>query len=773
VAIQTDQRLGAELAGYRIDRPIGRGGMSVVYLAEDLRLGRRVALKLLAPELGADRQFRERFLSESRVAASLDHSHVVPVYDAGEADGQLFIAMRYVEGTSLRALLGREGTLPAERAVEIAAQVAGALDHAHARGLVHRDVKPANVLVAREAGADVAYLADFGITRPVAAETSPTHHGGPIGTADYMAPEQIERGHIDGRTDVYGLGCLLFECLTGRPPFQSDSLMALLWAHVNDPPPRASALAPGVPAALDAVLARALAKAPHARYATCRALVADARTVVAGGRVPLGLRRWEWGRRARAPRTMALAAGAVAAVAVAALLLVPRGGEATAGPAATEDSLQRIDPRTNSVTASAPVRTPVSRIAAGEGAVWALTPERRSFVRIDSSSGELAGVGSTLGDPTGIATGLGALWIANRAGPTANSTTLLKVDARAPNRARAFSLTAQQRWPQEDTGGDIAVSTLPESRGVWLANPSGLSVQRIRPFGSAVATIPIQGLPPRLLAVAPGAVWATHPWGVVRIEPRANRVVAGISLPFTPRGIAADGRWLWLANGTGNTVWQIDAATSRVVRRIRVGREPSGIALAAGSVWVANRMDGTVSRIDPTGRVVASIPVGGRPESVAPSEDAVWVATHAPLPGKLTAAQYKTELRRIHDRVYDLARDVVQPVHRARTGLTLQNDVTQLDPEIGNQLRVLNERLAAEIRALKLPDALAADQRRYLEGLAALGSLYVRLAEAFASHDYDMLLLAFSELDSEWIRIRARMSDELRSATASWPLSRS
>jgi YVTN family beta-propeller protein len=544
--------------------------------------------------------------------------------------------------------------------------------------------------------------------------------------------------------------------------------MALLWAHVNEAPPRASALAHGLPPALDSVLARALAKSPHARYSTCHALVADARAV-AGGQMPLGLRRWTLGRRVRTRPALAVAAGLLAAAGLVAFLFVPRGSEPTASPAATRDSVQRIDPRTNSVTASVAIDTPVSRITAGEGAVWALAPERRSFVRI-SPSGKLAGIGSTLGDPAGIATGIGALWIANRVGPTANSATVLKIDPEAPSQARAFSLRARHRWPREDTGGDVAVSPLPESRGVWLASASGLSVQRLRALGSSVSRIPTGGDPPRLLAVAPGAVWVTHAWGVVRIEPRTNRVATRISLPFTPRGAAADGRSLWLTNGTGNTVWQLDADTNQVVRRIRVGKEPSGITLAFGSVWVANRMDATVMRIDATGRVAATVSVGGRPESITASEEAVWVATHAPPAGKLTPAQYATELGRIHARVYNLARDTMQLARRTSTGTPPRSELTRLEPQIGHQLRVLNDRLAAEIRALSPPNALVPDQRRYLDGLAGMGPLYVRLAEAFASQDDGLLSLAFSELDSELIRIRARMSDELRSATVSWPL---
>jgi serine/threonine protein kinase len=220
----SDLSVGSELLGYRVEAVLGRGGMSVVYLAEDLRLRRRVALKLLAPALAGDEAFRQRFLEESELAASLDHPNVVPIYAAGEADGRLFIAMRYVEGSDLKALL-REGPLTAERTVRLLAQVADALDFAHEQGLVHRDVKPSNVLLD---GREHVYLADFGLTKrlgePRAAEA------GLFGTIDYIAPEQIRGDEVDGRADVYSLGCLLYDCLVGEPPFRRSTDAAALFA---------------------------------------------------------------------------------------------------------------------------------------------------------------------------------------------------------------------------------------------------------------------------------------------------------------------------------------------------------------------------------------------------------------------------------------------------------------------------------------------------------------------------------------------------------------
>jgi serine/threonine protein kinase len=274
----TDAHIGSELAGYRLETVIGRGGMGVVYRAEQIRLGRKVALKLLAPEMAANAGFRARFEHESRLAAALDHPNIVPLYEAGEAGGLLFISMRYVEGTDLRKLLDASGRLEPHRALDIAAQVAGALDAAHTRGLIHRDVKPGNILIA--GGSEHCYLTDFGLTKDTSSPVELTATGTFVGTIDYIAPEQIEGAKPTGRGDQYALACVLFECLTSRLPFARDDEISVMWAHLQDEPPTLTALRPDLPAAIDAVILRALAKDPRQRYETCTALVAAARAAL-------------------------------------------------------------------------------------------------------------------------------------------------------------------------------------------------------------------------------------------------------------------------------------------------------------------------------------------------------------------------------------------------------------------------------------------------------------------------------------------------------------
>jgi predicted Ser/Thr protein kinase len=271
-----DGRLDSEIAGYRVVELLGRGGMSVVYRAEHVRLGRAAALKLLGAPFGAA-DHRERFLRESKLAASLDHPSIVPVYDAGEEDGLLYIAMAYVEGSDLKTLLVKEGKLPLRRALRILGQIASALDAAHARGLVHRDVKPANILVGAD---DRAYLSDFGVVKELAAAGT-TRTGSFVGTIEYSAPEQIEGKDVDARADVYALACVLYECVVGTPPFHRSSDVAVLNAHLHAPPPKLSKAAPDLPAALEPVLAKALSKSPLDRYASCGEFVALARAAAA------------------------------------------------------------------------------------------------------------------------------------------------------------------------------------------------------------------------------------------------------------------------------------------------------------------------------------------------------------------------------------------------------------------------------------------------------------------------------------------------------------
>ena len=269
-------RIGAEVAGYRLQSLLSRGGMAVVYLAQDIRLDRTVALKILAVELGEDDSFRERFLRESRVAASIDHPNVVPIYDAGESDGLLFIAMRQVEDPDLRGLIRSNGPLEVERSIAICSQVAGALGAAHERGLVHRDVKPANVLLIHRRSPmalDHAYLSDFGLAKHTSSISGLTKTGQFVGTVSYTAPEQAMGRAVDGRTDIYALGCVLFECLTGRPPFRKEEDVAVVMAHINEPAPPVTSLRADCPPALAAVVARTLAKAPEDRFQTCDELI--------------------------------------------------------------------------------------------------------------------------------------------------------------------------------------------------------------------------------------------------------------------------------------------------------------------------------------------------------------------------------------------------------------------------------------------------------------------------------------------------------------------
>jgi serine/threonine protein kinase len=273
--------IGTQLGSYRIEALLGRGGMGVVYRAEDLRLGRKVALKLLASHVTEDARFRSRFLAESRLAASIDHAGIVPIYEAGESDGQLYIAMRYVEGTDLGSLLHREGPMEPLRAVELVAQLGHALDAAHARGLAHRDVKPSNALIAMEGVEEHLYLADFGLTERIATAGGVTAGDRLVGTVDYLAPERIAGEPADGRADLYSLGCVLFEVLAGEVPFPRDSEVAAIYAHLEEDPPRVSERRPGLPVALDAVVARAMAKDPKDRWQSGAELVAAARAALA------------------------------------------------------------------------------------------------------------------------------------------------------------------------------------------------------------------------------------------------------------------------------------------------------------------------------------------------------------------------------------------------------------------------------------------------------------------------------------------------------------
>jgi hypothetical protein len=374
---------GDEFAGYRIERRLGRGGMGILYLAVEPGLDRRVALKLIAPEAAAEEVFARRFAEESRIAASIEHPNVVPIYAAGKEAGVPFIAMRYVAGSDLSKRLAGEGRMGPARAVALIAQLGNGLDAIHAAGLVHRDVKPANVLLSGEEGAEHAYITDFGVARNVATQSGLTQTGRFVGTLDYVAPEQISGAEVDARADVYALGCLLFKLLTGQVPYPRDGEAARLYAHLNDPPPAPSLYAPEVSMALDDVVIRAMSKRPDDRYPSAGDLGRAAVAALSGSPVAVPERTVATGaaatrtaetmqpapttetpapdppaRRAAAGRrrVLALGAGALASIAIAVAIVALAGsgdgkdGDATATTAQKEETapkqVKEVEPKT-------------------------------------------------------------------------------------------------------------------------------------------------------------------------------------------------------------------------------------------------------------------------------------------------------------------------------------------------------------------------------------------------------------------------------------------
>jgi YVTN family beta-propeller protein len=615
MSLSTDPRIGKELLGYRIEALLGRGGMGVVYKAYDPRLKRYVALKLVAPELSGDERFRERFLAESELAASLEHPNVVPIYDARELDSRLVIAMRLVEGTDLKALLQKDGPLGPKRAVAICAQVGAALDAAHARGLVHRDVKPSNVLLDEQ---EHVYLADFGLTRRLADRGVPGEEGLSLGTPAYVSPEQIEGDEVDGSADLYSLGCLLYESLTGVTPFPRDSELAVLWAHLQERPPRASEHNPELPEEIDPVLAKVMAKSPQERFATCADLVEETREA-------LGLREIVLVRDRR-PLLM-VSAGLLLAVpaAIAALLLSQGGGPARQSTKPTlalkADALQRIDPKTNKLAATFKLGSDPTGVAVGEGAVWVIHLDDNRISKIDPRRNAVVATGSAPG-PRAVAVGGGSIWIANADG------TVTQLDPAGAN-VHVVSI------PNFAQPVEVAAYGF---GAVWVASPLTGVVARINPLSSSVSAltrVPARRGALKAIAAGEGALWVTSndivadQYGVFRIDPARGKVRARIRLRLGAQGVAAGEGAIWVTNSLGDSVTQIERSTNRVVRTIGVGKDPIAVATGEGAVWVTNYKDGTVSRIDPKrGRVVTTITVGPNPDRIAVGEGGVWVTVH-------------------------------------------------------------------------------------------------------------------------------------------------
>jgi hypothetical protein len=628
--------VGTVFAKHRIDALLGRGGMGVVYRATQLDLDRTVALKVVAPELLQDEAARQRFLRECRLAASLDHPHVIPIHNAGEEDGVPYLVMRYVAGEDARRLVRREGPVDPARAARIVAQVAGALDAAHASGLVHRDVKPANVLLAT---GEHAYLSDFGLTRHVTSVTrgdEPRHW---VGTIDFVAPEQIRGDEVDARADVYALGCTLFYLLTGRVPFPRDSDEATLWAHLTEPPPTV----PEQPA-FDPVVRRALAKAPDDRYPSAGDLGRAAEAAAAGVPVSVPERAVAQGAAAAVgERTVTLlptpagrrlpliAAGAVAAVAAAgvAFALTRPGSDdpgsparsAAATPTATPartgvvaavrwgsrpnslasvagrvwvgawrtGHLGAINPETNRVQPrlEPPMPGGTVEMVRGDGSLWVITRDRK-LLRLDPDTGRRVAAPVTLAmGPTALAVRGDDVWVSQEIqhGPAQ----VVRIDA-ATGAVKATMRTAPR-----------VVGMVYAHRRLWsLHERPNVLVGRVPDTMLALKHVRISGAGAGGLAFGAGALWVTVPDQdqLVRYRLRnGNRAL--VSIAGRPIGVTLRGKRVWVALNGSSMVHSVGARTMRPIgSAIRVPLNPLAIAGTREGLWVTCVGTNVVARVE-------------------------------------------------------------------------------------------------------------------------------------------------------------------------------
>jgi serine/threonine protein kinase len=590
--------VGSEIAGYRIESVIGRGGMGVVYLADHLRLKRKVALKVLAPELSADERFRDRFIKESELAASLEEPNIVPIYDAGEAEGHLYIAMRYVQGTDLKALIDEEGALDPTRAATIVSQVASALDAAHDKGLVHRDVKPANVLLDR---GDRAYLTDFGLTKRRESVSGLTKTGQFLGTVDYAAPEQFEGKPLDRRADVYSLGCVAFECLTGRVPYPRETEVAAMFAHIKDPVPAPSALRPELGRGVDAVLARAMAKSPDRRPPTAGAFADDLREAVRPGPSTEG----RPGRpRSNRRRTRVLLGTGLAAIVAVILVVVAvtGGGGDPDGPGSTSTSSPSGSPSTAVV---------------GSGANARIDPETNSVVARTGSTGF-------------VAVGGGFVWISSENGLQKVSPQNNKVIGTIPLAPDDMTFGDGYLWATSSRTSGIPAHDAPVTDSLYRTDPR---TNRI----SKVATLPERvvqnfSLFIHSMAVGAGSVWVaiqatTGEDLLLGYDERTGDEVDRIRLSEPAAGIAFGEGSLWIRyNGLAPRIDRIDPQTGKVVKRIEVSAA-DGLAVGAGAVWVSDSSNDVVIKIDPATNTLAGQISRGfdSPQDIAVGPDRVWV----------------------------------------------------------------------------------------------------------------------------------------------------
>ena len=623
MATHTTVGIGSEVLGYRVEALAGQGGMGVVYRAYDQRLKRIVALKLIAPDLALDERFRERFAREAELAMALEHPNAVPIHDAGEHDGHLYLVMRFVEGTDLRTLLRDEGALDPRRALAIVSQIANALDAAHARSLVHRDVKPSNVLLDSN---EHAYLADFGLTRRFADDGAQFTGARSLGTPAYLAPEQIEGRAVDGRADVYSLGCLLYECLVGEPPFVGPSRLAVAWAHLEEEPPKISARERRLPEALDDVIRRAMAKEPDDRYATCADLVAEAEAA-------LGLAR-PHSRRGRALLAVLAVAAALAVVLAAAL--GKNGGAAEGGPLEVErNTLVRVDPQTSKVTAVVPVgRYPHAAAVFGH-TVWVYNLGDSTVAEIDAVTNEVEHKTEVSTTPIGgeessvLAADAGGAW---------------HVGYRPEDGRSLLTRILRDGGGQREIELGASVDEVTAAAGnVWVLGHRGAQHVLIRVDAHTGRAIRRLWLSPSAISpsVAGLSLGGGYAWfrneetgTLYRVDLRNGSVRARDLGALILRPVFGFGRvWACVLVDDGASMMRIDP---RTMRNTFAGRglpgEEGTYAVGLGSVWRHDVGTGTLMRFDPsTGGLlrlirILRVPGAASVTSIAAGADGVWLA---------------------------------------------------------------------------------------------------------------------------------------------------
>ena len=613
---------GSTVAGYRIEALIGRGGMGAVYRADEQGLGRKVALKVIAPELAQDERFRERFLRESRIAASLDHPHVIPIYQAGEQDGVLFLAMRYVEGSDLAKVVAEDGALEPKRAVDLLSQIAEALDAAHEKGLIHRDVKPSNVLIATAAGREHCYLGDFGLTKRTGSLSGVSVAGEIVGTLEYVAPEQITGDPMDERSDVYSLGCVVYECLTGQSPFPRATDVALLWAHVHEEPTPPSQARPDLPKELDTVLTRALAKEPGRRYRSAGELLAATRSALRLGDAPPAAKATA--RRRLLYAGVAVVALAALAVALGSMLLGGSSGLSSVAP----DSVGVIDPASNELVAEVAAGVEPEAIAVGEGAVWStnVADETVSRINPDDTSAR-SGTIPVGGYPSDVAVGAGTVWVA--LGPFAQ---LVRINSDSNEAASPTSALGEDTPCSGSPGASIAIG----AGAVWFVCESpalgrfDIRTNQGRDVGLQAGDL-ITGPSSTLSAFADVAFGLESLWivdrntnSIIEVDPVTIKKLRPISVGDEPAAIAVGTDSLWVANFGEDTVTRVQIpgrGQTPTLTDIPVGDGPVDVAFGEGAVWVANSLGRSVTRIDPdTNEVAATIPLGNSPQRLAAGE---------------------------------------------------------------------------------------------------------------------------------------------------------